>query len=250
MKKTLLMAAAALAAGIITSQAQPVYSQNIVGYVNVPAVIGYTAMDNPLSNNGNNSATNLFDTTSGANDGSIILTWAGTHYTQTAFDSSKATGFTDAATGLQTLSPPVLAPGAGFLFNNQNASNTLTFTGSVAVDGPGTATNVVGVTTNVLSAGSVYVFPSSKIPIGGGISSVLGIVNVGGALDGCIVVIPNIIGGAIHGYTQIAFDSSKPTGFTDAATGIQTNAEPVIAVGGSFLFSNQSGSDYQWIQSL
>src|ERR1035437_7936553 len=109
MKKTLLMAAAALAAGIITSQAQPVYSQNIVGYINVPAQVGYTTMDNPLSKNGNNSATNLFDTTSGANDGSIILQWAGTKYSQTAFDSSKATGFSDAITQA-VLPAPVLAP--------------------------------------------------------------------------------------------------------------------------------------------
>jgi len=250
MKKTLLMAAAALAAGIISSQAQPVYSQNIVGYVNIPVAVGYTAMDNPLSNNGNNSATNLFDTTSGANDGSIILQWAGTHYTQVVFDSSKATGFTDVGSGSQTLTPPVLAPGTGFLFNNQGASNTFTFTGSVAVDGPGTATNVVGVTTNILSAGTVYVLPSSKIAIGGGISSVLGIKNVGGALDGSIVLIPNIINGIIRGYTQTVFDSSKATGFTDIGSGSQTLAEPVIAVGQSFLFSNQSGSDYQWIQSL
>src|ERR1035437_3613111 len=113
MKKTLLIAAAALAAGIITSQAQPVYSQNIVGYVNVPAAVGFTAMDNPLNNNGNNSATNLFNATSGANDGSIILQWAGTHYTQVVFDSSKVTGFTDVATGSQTLPPPILAPGTG-----------------------------------------------------------------------------------------------------------------------------------------
>lgn len=248
MKKTLLMAAAALAAGIITSQAQPVYSQNIVGYVNVPAAGGYTAMDNPLSNNGNNSATNLFNTTSGANDGSVILQWAGTHYTQVAFDSSQATGFSDPAT-FAPLPAPVLTPGQGFLFNNQNASNTITFTGSVAVDGPGTATNVVGVTTNILSHSTLYVFPSSKIAVGGGISSVLGIKNVAGALDGSIVVIPNIVGGAIHGYKQIAFDSSSATGFSDVST-FAPVPEPVIPVGGSFLFSNQSGSDYQWIQSL
>jgi hypothetical protein len=39
MKKTLLIAAAALAVGIISSQAQTVYSQNVVGYVNqtIPA---------------------------------------------------------------------------------------------------------------------------------------------------------------------------------------------------------------------
>jgi len=249
MKKTLLMAAAALAAGIITSQAQPVYSQNIVGYVNVPAQVGYTTMDNPLSNNGNNSATNLFNTTSGANDGSIILTWAGTHYSQTVFDSGQTTGFASASTGL-AVPAPILPPGQGFLFNNQSgSSNTITFTGSVAVDGPGTATNVVGVTTNILSHSTLYVFPSSKIAVGGGISSVLGIKNVAGALDGCIVLVPNIIGGVVHGYNQTVFDSAQTTGFASASTGLVA-PEPVIPVGGSFLFSNQSGSDYQWIQSL
>ena len=61
MKKTLLMAAAALAAGIITSQAQPVYSQNIVGYVNQTFVSGYVNVANPLDNGGGNSLTNIID---------------------------------------------------------------------------------------------------------------------------------------------------------------------------------------------
>src|SRR5438445_9265669 len=76
MKKTLLIAAAALAASVISSQAQ-VYSQNIVGYVNAPAPAGYSGLANPLAN-GNNSATNFFDTISGNSDGNIILTWTGT----------------------------------------------------------------------------------------------------------------------------------------------------------------------------
>jgi len=250
MKKTLLIAAAALAASVISSQAQ-VYSQNIVGYVNLPAVNGFTAMCNPLSNNGNNSATNLFDAVSGANDGSIILTWNGTSYSQTAFDSSKSTGFTDAATFSATLPPPILPPGQGFLFNNQNSSNTLTFTGAVFVDGAASGTNVVGFTTNVLSAAHVYVLPSSKLPVGGGVSSVLGLVNAGPgfALDGSIILLPNIVNGVQHGYTQVAFDSSKGTGFTDAATFSATLPEPVIPVGGCFLFSNQSGLDFAWVQS-
>jgi hypothetical protein len=244
--KTLLIAAAALAAGVITSQAQ-VYSQNIVGYVNVPAAAGYTAMANPLGN-GSNSATNLFDTVSGANDGSIILTWTGTRYAQTQFDSSQSTGFSDPAT-FAPLPAPVLTPGHGFLFNNQNGSNTVTFVGTVTVDGSGASTNVVGVSTNILAHNTVYVLPSSKIPVGGGVSSVLGIVNVGGALDGSIVLIPNIISGVIHGYKQIQFDSSSGTGFSDAST-FAPVAEPVIPVSGTFLFSNQSGSDYNWIQSF
>jgi hypothetical protein len=247
MKKTLLMAAAALAAGIITSQAQPVYSQNIIGYVNVPAAVGYTAMDNPLSNNGNDSATNLFNTT-GVNDGSIILQWTGTKYKQTAFDSTSATGFSDPIS-FAPLSAPILPPGQGFLLNNQNGSNTFTFVGSVLVGGPGAATNVVGVTTNVLANGTLYVFPSSILPIGGGISSSLGLVNNGGAIDGSVVLIPNIVSGVIKGYKQYAFDSSSATGFSDPIS-FAPLPEPVIPVGGSFLFNNQSGAPIYWIQSL
>jgi len=244
--KTLLIAAAALAAGVISSQAQ-VYSQNIVGYVNSPTPAGFTAVANPLGN-GNNSATNLFDTTSGANDGSVLYIWTGTKYSQVQFDSTQTTGFSDAVSG-NPVTAPTLAPGTGFLFNNQNASNTVTYVGVVTIGGPGASTNVVGLTTNILSSHTLYSFPSSVLPIGGGISSVLGIVNVGGNLDGSLVLIPKITGGVVHGYTEFEFDSTQTTGFSDAVTG-NAVAEPVISVGGSFLFSNQSGSDYQWVQSL
>jgi hypothetical protein len=250
MRKTLLIAAAALAAGVISSQAQ-VYSQNIVGYVNLPAVAGFTAMCNPLSNNGNDSATNLFDCVSGANDGSIILTWTGTSYKQVVFDSQNgSTLFDDGATFLPT-APPILSPGKGFLFNNQAASNTFTFVGTVLVGGAGASTNVVGIVTNVLSAAHTYVYPASALPIGGGVSTVLGMNNSTGVLDGDIILIPKIIGGVQHGYTQVIFDSQNgSTGFDDGATFLPT-AQPSIPVGGSFLFSNQSGNgDYQWIQSL
>jgi len=249
MKKTLLIAAAALAAGVITSQAQ-VYSQNIVGYVNLPAVTGYTAMNNPLSNNGNDSATNLFDCVSGANDGSIILKWNGTGYTQYLFDSANGSTLFDNAVTLAAVPPPQLPPGSGFLFNNQNPSNTVTYVGTVLVDGHGASTNVVGLTTNILSHGTLYVYPASKLPIGGGISTVLGLTNPGGVLDGSVILIPNTVNGAIHGYTQILFDSANgSTGFDNAITSAPV-PEPVIPVGGSFLFSNQSGSDYAWIQSF
>jgi hypothetical protein len=203
-----------------------------------------------LDNGNGNSATNLFDTTTGANDGSVLVTWAGTHYANIVFDSSKATGFTDIGTGTQTLPAPILNPGQGFFFNNQNPATTNTFVGTVHVDAAATGTQTVGSTTNVISSATTYVYISSKLPIGGGVSSVLGISNVGGAIDGSIVVLPNIVSGAVHGYNNIVFDSSKATGFTDIGTGTQTLPEPVIAVGGGFLFSNQAGSPINWVQSL
>jgi len=183
------------------------------------------------------------------NDGSVILTFTGTHFTSEVFDSTKATGFTDPGTGTQTLTPPVLTPGEGFFFNNQNTLFTNTFVGTVHVDALATGTNVVGVTSNLLSAEIAYVYVSSKLPIAGGVHSVLGLPN-DGTLDGSIVLIPNIVGGVVHGYNETVFDSTKSTGFTDAGTGTQTLPEPIIPVGGGFLFSNQTGTDFTWIQSL
>jgi hypothetical protein len=246
MRKTLLIAAAALAASVISSQAQ-VYSQNIVGYVNVPTAAGYTAMANPLDN-GANTGTNLFDTTSGAMDGDTILTWAGTKYAQVNIDSSSATGFSDPLT-FAPKPAPVLNPGTGFLFNNNNASNTITYVGTVHVDGAATGVQVVGTTTNVLSNATTYVMASSVLPIGGGITTVLQLMNVGGAIDGSTVLIPNIVGGAIHGYNSVNFDSSSPTGFSDPLTFAQ-KPEPVIGVAQGFLFSNQAGAPISWVQAL
>jgi hypothetical protein len=247
MRKTLLIAAAALAASVISSQAQ-VYSQNIVGYVNVPTAAGYTVLSAPLDYGNGDSATNFLDTVSGAQDGNIVLTWAGTKYTQVAVDSTSATGFSDPVTFVAKPAP-ILPPGTGFLLNNLNPSNTITFVGTVKVGGPGAATNVVGVATNILSNGTTYIFPASALPIGGGITSVLQLQNPGGAIDGSVVLIPNIVGGAVHGYVQTAFDSTSATGFSDPVTFV-AKPEPVIPVGGSFLFNNQSGAPISWVQSL
>ncbi|HUC86042.1 MAG TPA: hypothetical protein VL970_12670, partial [Candidatus Acidoferrales bacterium] len=46
MRKTLLIAAAALAVSVISSRAQ-VYSQNIVGYINVPETAGALSLEAP-----------------------------------------------------------------------------------------------------------------------------------------------------------------------------------------------------------
>src|SRR5262245_17170046 len=75
--KTLVLCAAALAAGALTSWAQSnVYSLNVVGYVNVPTKGGFNfnLLANPLNNtaaNGND-ITNLFKT---AQDGDQVYTW-------------------------------------------------------------------------------------------------------------------------------------------------------------------------------
>ena len=58
MKKTLLIAAATLAAGVISIQAQ-VYSQNIVGYMNQTLVPGYANLCNTFDIGTGNTLTNM-----------------------------------------------------------------------------------------------------------------------------------------------------------------------------------------------
>jgi hypothetical protein len=121
----------------------------------------------------------------------------------------------------------------------------VTFVGTVHADGAGASTNVVGVTTNHLGLG--FTFISSVLPIGGGVSSVLGL-PADGSLDGSSIYIPNIVGGQVHGFTTITIDSGQSTGFGNGNDSAAV-AEPVIPVGGGFFLNNTTGAE-NWVQSL
>jgi hypothetical protein len=242
--KALLIAAAALAAGVITSQAQ-VYSQNIVGYVNQPLGGGWNGVANPLDNSTGNSLTNIIQNPVGNFDGTFVYTWNGTSFTVVQYDSSQPTGIANSS-DTAAVPSPIINPGEGFFFNNQYQSVTNTFVGQVHIDSgtyPGTSTNII-------SDSQTYSFVSSVLPIGGGLSSVLGLTNSAGALDGTFIYLPNISAtGAFLGYNVVQFDSSQTTGFANSA---DTSAvpEPVIPVGASFLINNQSGAAITWVQSI
>jgi hypothetical protein len=139
--KTLLIAAAALAATVISSEAQ-VYS-GVVGYVNVVMPAGQFALvANPLDD-GTNTTTSLGQTL--ANKSAIEI-WNGSGFT----GSSKAGGV-----WTPDLSIP---PGTGFFVNSKTAI-TNTFVGSVDTL-PGAST------TNFIPAG-VFVLAGSTIPFTG-----------------------------------------------------------------------------------
>ena len=144
--KTLLIAAAALAATVISSEAQ-VYSANIVGYVNVVYPAGaYTLVSNPLDD-GTNTTTSL-----GASlaNKSIIQVWNGSGFTV----ANKASG---------VWSPDLSIPvGAGFFVNSKTAI-TNTFVGNVV---PNTGLY----TTNSLPIGN-YVLVGSTIPYAGDLNN-------------------------------------------------------------------------------
>jgi hypothetical protein len=245
MRKTLLIAAAALAAGVISSEAQ-VYSQNIVGYVNQPIKLGFNVFANPLDNSVGNSITNIIPP--GATwDGTSVATWTGTGYSVVTIDSTMSTGVADAGDNF-AVTAPVVAPGQAFFVNNIGTSNLLTIVGSVHVEGAGTGS--VGVTTNILSSSPSLTFVASKLPVAGGVSSVLGLTNSAGALDGCQVTIPNVnASGSITGFTTYTIDSTMATGFADAGDNV-VQPEPIIPVGGGFFFQNTLGTPIKWVQSL
>ncbi len=147
-KATLAIAAATLAVGAITSQAQ-VYSQNIVGYVNVPLVKGYNMIANPLDDGNGNQLTNLF---ASLPNKSQILTWHGTVY-----DTSIGKG--GGVWGGNTNLPP----GLGFFLNSPSATTiTNTFSGSL-YDPAGQGTG--DLVTNVLPVG--YTLVGSQLPYAG-----------------------------------------------------------------------------------
>jgi hypothetical protein len=137
--KTILIAAAALAAGVISSQAQ-VYSQNIVGYVNVPLATGYTLVANPLDDGNGNQLTNLVSTLANK---SQIVTWNGTSYNGAVVKAGGVWG-----------GNAVLAPGTGF-FVKVPAPITNTFVGTVGAVGlvaGSTVTNSLAIGYNLVGS--------------------------------------------------------------------------------------------------
>jgi len=158
MRKTLLMTAAALAAGIISTQAQ-VYSQNIVGYVNVSvAGNGYALIGHQLDlGDGTNGISSVFATglVSDPNDvtnSQILLFNPVTSQYQTLFyftasDATAAffepesnTGFYDQ--GGNFYNTPLPPGNSAFIYNDGNPSAlTVTMTGTVPQ-----ATNIYALT--------------------------------------------------------------------------------------------------------
>jgi hypothetical protein len=161
--KTLLIAAAALAAGLVSSQAQTVYSANVVGYANVVIKGGgdYTLVANPLDDGNGNQLTNLITTLPNK---SQVITWNGTGY-NTAITESGGAWPTSVS----------LPPGMGFFVKNGIASSpdvTNTFVGSVVVA-------VGSSVTNTLAAG--YSLAGSPIPYAADATTDTNI-NLGGVL--------------------------------------------------------------------
>jgi len=162
--KTLLIAAAALVAGVISSEAQ-VYSANIVGYVNVvlPGNGQYTLVANPLDDGNGNYLSNII---SAPLPGGVANTFGQSKITTFGIPNPGVpNAISKLASGLWNISPQ-LPPGNGFYVQNgqpgKNAPDlTNTFVGNVLI-APGAHV------TNQIPTG--FSLQGSSIPLGGNVA--------------------------------------------------------------------------------
>jgi len=226
--KTLLAAAALIAAGVASSMAQSnVYSLNIVGYVNVTTPGTLSAMSNPLRA-GTAGAVDRADQVLPYADGNNIQIWTGVGWSLYGMDSLSGTGWVDAnGVDVALASLPVLGPGKGFFYGNNAGSPQVTFVGEVR-----TGTNTVAIPNGLSALGS-------PLPVGGPIST--GSPNLQ-VQDGDNVQFWNGTG-----WSLVARDSLSGTGWVNA--GGTDVAEPSLTVGQGFFYGNNVGP-FNWQQIL
>jgi len=258
MKKTLLIAAATLAAGVISSQAQ-VYSQNIVGYYNVtvPAK-GFALVGNQLNLDGTNAIGSLFGAglvsdPNLANNTELLLWNPATQQYQTLLYVNSADATTDGLTtgagwydGNGTFYNPSLQPGTGaFLYNyNNNTPLTVTLVGTVPQ------------TTNVYTIGQGYNLFSLAAPVVTNLVSSLG--NFSGVSDPNLSANDQVLfwNPATQQYQNLLYVNSA-----DAATdGLTTGAgfydgngtfyPAAPSVGQAFFIYHQANSTETWTNSF
>jgi hypothetical protein len=215
--KTLLIAAAALAAGLASSMAQSnVYSLNVVGYVNSTLTGGskYTAVANPLTTT-NNTIGGLL---AGLPAGSTVLKW---NPSAIDYDAFLKQGFGigwDLPAALTT----TLAPGEAVMILIEGSTITNTWVGEV----------VQGNKTNSFPGGLKFV--GNIHPLGGPASG-LGLTN-------------NVPSGSTLMKWNVGtqdFDPYLKTGF-----GIGWDQpEPSIAVAEGFFIDASSGA-FDWIRNF
>jgi hypothetical protein len=224
--KTLAIAAATLAVGAITSQAQ-VYSQNIVGYVNVH-LYGqgkYSLVANPLDDGNGNQLTNLFASLPA---GSKVLTWNGTGYNTYVNVGGNWNGGANNTT---------LTPGMGFFVVNGKVTGgtypdiTNTFTGSIIVPSQGAATNSIPL---------LYSLQGSPSPLAGS----LAVTNTS-AGDTNFVCGANLSAGSRY----LTWNPITQGYNTYIKVGGTWNGTASVNVGDGFFIYNKNGPVTNWVQS-
>jgi hypothetical protein len=214
--KILLTAAAAMVAGLVSSNAQ-VYSANIVGYVNYTSQTStpkFELIDNPL-NNGSNTISSLFPTPPGGTTLDVWQPGGGfASYSYTKLGGWGANGSV------------VLNPGVGFFIQvGGTGIYTNTFVGTVSPVTGTTATNVIGTGFQALS---------SMVPYSDSVSNTATInliVPGGTALD-----VWSVAGQNFSSYTYTKLGGWSPS-------------VPVLNVGQGVFIQNNTANPVNWVQT-
>jgi hypothetical protein len=237
--KTLLIAAAALAAGLVSSQAQ-VYSQNVVGYANIPTLSAYAnyALACQFNMGASNGLNEIFTTP--LPDASTVLLWdvPSQSYISYTADSGSASGWDD-VNGYNLTSYPKFPVGAGF-FLSPTAPVTNLFSGTVAVN-VGTSNNMV------LSSPYANYMLACVVPYSGTITngtSSTGGPNLNGLPDSSTMLVWDVDSQSYISYTA---DSGSPSGWDDV-NGYNLVSPPTISVGQGFFLS--PSDVYTWTTGL
>jgi hypothetical protein len=244
MRKTLLIAAAALAGSVISSNAQ-VYSQNVVGYANLPtAGSGTYLLTVPFVVGSSNGANEVWPL-SGGNptipDGSQLLIWNGTGYTTYLSDSGNPPYLWDDNGGNPLSFSPRVPVGQGF-FLIPAGNTTNTFAGAVAVN--------VGTSNRVALVGSSTYLVAAAVPYGGAVTNGnvttgaggINLSSANGLPDGSQLLI-----WTGTGYTTYLSDSGSPS-YWDDNGGNPIAAPPSVAVGQGFFLI--PAATFTWVVGL
>ena len=213
------MSAAALAVGVISSQAQTtVYSQNVVGYVNLALTPGGYELASPALDLDGTGTNGTISTVVGTNvaTGTTVLAWNGTGYDTLTYESGgrgQPVAWQLLGTGTDATYP--LNAGEGF-FISDPTDTSLTLTGQVLNN---------SVTNNYVAAAGVYALVGAKIPYGGDIASNLNYV----ANSGDTILTWN--GSNFNTYVYESGGRGQPVAWQLLGTGQQ---DPVISVGQGF----------------
>jgi hypothetical protein len=241
--KTLLIAAAALAFGLATSQAQ-VFSQNVVGYVNVPMTNGlFTVIAPTLDLDGtgiHNTVSSVF-TTPTINDNVYVFNVGTGSYDVLSYilkslgghPPTYTTNWYDANGNLAVNYP--INPGVS-VFYLPAANETATLVGTVLQ-----GTNLVN---TYFPAAGQFQLLSSIVPIGGGLQSVLG---YHPTINDNVYIYDN---GTydVYSYIQKSLGGHPPTYTTNWFDANGNQIQPVINVGQGFWLLPAGSSS--WTQNF
>jgi hypothetical protein len=254
--KTLLIAAAALAAGVMTSQAQ-VYSQNVVGYVNQTVSLGNNFLVNPLV-----GVTNDLEQTLNLQGGETILVYVPGGYQVYVYQQGAAAGgypsdWTDGGgvaipgtvenSGFPFVPDPKVAPGQGFIIQEESSAFTNTWVGSVVLS-----------STNALTSGNNLI--GSILPVAGDLetNTTINLPFFGG--ETILVWGPG--GYYVYVYQQGAAAGGYPSDWTDGGglpipgeivnyqgSGFTFAPNPQISVGQAVFYQTENPAT-NWVQNL